>query len=58
MTNPASTTTQVVHLDFIALAETATEAAIEELIQEAAGLKALESVQVVGVIRGSADTGG
>jgi len=52
VTNPSSTTTQVVHYDFIALAGTATDAAIEELIEDAAGLKALESVQVVGVIRG------
>ena len=52
MTNSIRTTSQVVHLDFIALADNATDAAIEELIDEAAGLRALESVRAVGVIRG------
>ncbi len=51
VTNGPSTT-QVVHFDFISLAEGTTEEAIEDLIQEAAGLLALDSVQVVGVIRG------
>jgi hypothetical protein len=51
VTNPTSATTQVAHFDFIALAATATEAAVEELIAEAAALKTLPSVHLVGVIR-------
>jgi hypothetical protein len=51
VTNPAPSTTQVVHLDFIALADHATEADIEDLIAEAATLTQLESVITAGVIR-------
>ncbi|MGE0687734.1 MAG: hypothetical protein AB7P33_13395 [Dehalococcoidia bacterium] len=49
-TTPVATT-QVVHLDFIALSATATADAVEDLIAEAAGLTQLASVQVAGVIR-------
>jgi hypothetical protein len=41
----------VVHLDFIALSESATTEAVEDLISEAAGLTQLESVLLAGVIR-------
>jgi hypothetical protein len=41
----------VVHLDFIALSETATAEAVEDLISEAAGLTQIDSVQLAGVIR-------
>jgi hypothetical protein len=40
-----------VHLDFIALAETATPEAVEDLIREAANLTSLPSVQLAGLIR-------
>jgi hypothetical protein len=51
VTNPAPTTTQVVHLDFIALADHVSDADIEDLIAEAATLTQLENVITAGVIR-------
>jgi hypothetical protein len=46
----------VVHLDFIALSESATAEAVEDLISEAAGLTQIESVLQAGVIRTAAAT--
>jgi hypothetical protein len=51
VTNAVPLTSQVVHLDFIALSETATAEAVEDLISEAAGLTQIDSVQLAGVIQ-------
>jgi hypothetical protein len=55
VTNPAPTTTQVVHLDFIALADHVSDADIEDLIAEAATLTQLENVITAGVIRANSN---
>lgn len=48
-------TTQVVHLDFISLAASATESAVADLISEAAALASLDHVLKVGVIQASSE---
>lgn len=49
-------TTQVVHLDFIALADGVTDAATDDLIASAASLATLPSVATAGVIRASRES--